>query len=121
MQYCRRHQCLQSGCRRLTGERSRFGSWWMLPGQTEWTMWARKRATQLGVLCLTGFGVFASGLWLAGVRPADLKRSYDGPSERVESHCASPSVVKCLIGWDVSRRVCGDRVKLPMQWCRLVR
>ena len=52
---------------------------WMLPGQTEWTMWAWwERATQLGVLCLTGFGVFAAGLWLTGVRPADLKRSFDG-------------------------------------------
>ena len=51
---------------------------WMLPGQTEWTMWAWwERATQLGVLCLTGFGVFAAGLWLTGVRPADLKRSCD--------------------------------------------
>ena len=52
---------------------------WMLPGQAEWTMWTWwERATQLGALCLTGFGVFAAGLWLTGVRPADLGRSYDG-------------------------------------------
>ena len=48
---------------------------WMLPGQIEWTMWAWwERATQLGALCLTGLAVFAAGLWLTGVRPADLRR-----------------------------------------------
>ncbi|MDA9711670.1 murein biosynthesis integral membrane protein MurJ [Luminiphilus sp.] len=48
---------------------------WMQPGQAEWTMWAWwERATQLGMLCLTGLGVFAASLWLMGVRPANLRR-----------------------------------------------
>ena len=49
--------------------------WWMLPEQTEWTTWIWwERATQLGILCLTGLAVFALSLWLTGIRPTDLRR-----------------------------------------------
>ena len=48
---------------------------WMLPVQADWTTWVWwERATQLGMLCLMGLGVFAASLWLMGVRPADLRR-----------------------------------------------
>ena len=49
--------------------------WWMLPGQGDWATWVWwERAIQLGVLCLTGLGVFAASLLVLGVRPADLRR-----------------------------------------------
>ena len=49
--------------------------WWMLPGQGDWATWVWwERAIQLGVLCLTGLGVFAVSLLVLGVRPADLRR-----------------------------------------------
>lgn len=49
--------------------------WWMLPGQGDWATWVWwERAVQLGVLCLTGLGVFAASLLVLGVRPADLRR-----------------------------------------------
>ena len=49
--------------------------WWMLPGQVDWATWVWwERAIQLGVLCLTGLGVFAASLLVLGVRPADLRR-----------------------------------------------
>ena len=49
--------------------------WWMLPGQGDWAAWVWwERAIQLGVLCLTGLGVFAASLLVLGVRPADLRR-----------------------------------------------
>jgi putative peptidoglycan lipid II flippase len=49
--------------------------WWMLPGQGDWATWVWwERASQLGVLCLTGLGVFAASLLVLGVRPADLRR-----------------------------------------------
>ena len=49
--------------------------WWMLPGQGDWAAWVWwERAIQLGVLCLTGLGVFAASLLVLGVRPTDLRR-----------------------------------------------
>jgi len=49
--------------------------WWMLAGQGDWATWVWwERAIQLGVLCLTGLGVFAASLLVLGVRPADLRR-----------------------------------------------
>ena len=49
--------------------------WWMLPGQGDWATWVWwERAIQLGVLCLTGLGVFAASSLVLGVRPADLRR-----------------------------------------------
>ena len=49
--------------------------WWMLAGQGDWANWVWwERAIQLGVLCLTGLGVFAASLLVLGVRPADLRR-----------------------------------------------
>ena len=49
--------------------------WWRLPDQADWTTWVWwERATQLGMLCLTGFTIFAASLWLTGARPADLRR-----------------------------------------------
>jgi len=49
--------------------------WWMLAGQGDWATWVWwERAIQLGLLCLTGLGVFAASLLVLGVRPADLRR-----------------------------------------------
>ena len=48
--------------------------WWMLPEQSLWTVWPWwQRALQLGLLCASGFAVFVLGLWLSGVRLADLR------------------------------------------------
>jgi voltage-gated potassium channel Kch len=33
-----------------------------------------QRGIDLGVLCVSGFAVFVAALWLAGVRPSDLRR-----------------------------------------------
>lgn len=48
--------------------------WWMLPELSLWTVWPWwQRALQLGLLCASGFAVFVLGLWLSGVRLADLR------------------------------------------------
>lgn len=48
---------------------------WMMPEGALWGEWPWwQRAIQLGVLCVSGFGVFAASLLLFGVRTADLRR-----------------------------------------------
>ena len=48
---------------------------WMLPENAIWADWLWwQRAYQLGMLCVSGLGVFLVALWLLGVRPADLRR-----------------------------------------------
>lgn len=48
---------------------------WMLPENAVWADWLWwQRASQLGLLCVSGLGVFLLTLWLLGVRLADLRR-----------------------------------------------
>jgi putative peptidoglycan lipid II flippase len=48
---------------------------WMLPENAVWADWLWwQRAYQLGILCVSGLGVFLVTLWLLGFRPADLRR-----------------------------------------------
>ena len=48
---------------------------WMLPENAVWADWSWwQRAYQLGILCVSGLGVFLLTLWLLGFRPADLRR-----------------------------------------------
>ena len=48
---------------------------WMLPENAVWADWLWwQRACQLGMLCVSGLGVFLVTLWLLGVRPTDLRR-----------------------------------------------
>lgn len=48
---------------------------WMMPEGALWAGWSWwQRASQLGVLCVSGLVVFAASLLLSGVRAADLRR-----------------------------------------------
>ena len=48
---------------------------WMMPEGALWAEWSWwQRALQLGVLCVSGLGIFAVSLLLLGVRAADLRR-----------------------------------------------
>ena len=48
---------------------------WQMPDEDLWQSWHWwQRAIDLGVLCASGFVVFVAALWLAGVRPSDLRR-----------------------------------------------
>ena len=48
---------------------------WMMPEGALWAGWSWwQRASQLGVMCVSGLVVFAASLLLSGVRAADLRR-----------------------------------------------
>lgn len=48
---------------------------WMMPEGALWAGWSWwQRASQLGVLCVSGLVVFAASLLLSGVRSGDLRR-----------------------------------------------
>ena len=48
---------------------------WIMPEGALWAGWSWwQRASQLGVLCVSGLVVFAASLLLSGVRAADLRR-----------------------------------------------